>query len=110
VVRDPKGDLLLVVSDEKPEDVAAEIVAWLFVAGILMILAALAFRAAASPGIIGGDKGHYHLWSAIGFHPVGEVACSSEEEQQVWIGVNDDGAAVTDERLLLGLAAVVLVS
>jgi hypothetical protein len=112
-VRDAKGSTILYVATEKDTSSAPETLAWLIVAGTLMILAAVFFRVASVPGLPDGDKGEYFIWRPDAFRddagqPIGGVAYVDETGPQVSLSVRDDVASEVDRRVLLGLAAVVL--
>ncbi len=114
-VRDARGQPMLYVASEKSAAAGTETVLWLFTVGVMMILAAVLFRAAASTGLPSGDKGHYYLWWPTDFRDaagtsMGEVLYGDKPTPQVWIKVDEEVQPRLDRRLLVGLAAVVLAS
>ena len=114
-VRDARGEPMLYLAGDKSAAAGTETVVWLLVVGVLMILAAVLFRAAASTGLPSGDKGHYQMWRPTEFRDaagasMGEVVYVDKLTPQVWIKVDEEAQSRLDRRLLVGLAAVVVAS
>jgi len=114
-VRDARGEPILYLASDKSDAARTETVVWLLVVGVLMILAAVLFRAAATTGPPSGEKGHYYMWSPTAFKDaagpsMGEVMYMAKPTPQVWIKANEEGTPQLDRRLLVGLGAVVLAS
>ena len=106
---------MLYLASDKSAAAGTETVLWLFAVGVMMILAAVLFRAAASTGLPSGDEGHYYMWWPTDFRDaagtsMGEVVYVDKPTPQVWIRVDEETQPRLDRRLLVGLAAVVLAS
>jgi hypothetical protein len=112
---DADGRPILYAAAEKSVSPMAEAAGWYLAVGLVMILAAVLFRTVAVPGTPSGRKGKYYLWLPDAFRsehgqPSGQVKYTAHPAQAVEIQINDEVAPDIDPRLIVGLAAAVLVS